>query len=97
MVIVVTLQPYFQVHTITITNTQPLLQILHKPNVLGYLRKWAMEISEYDIKIMLAKVIKGHGVAEIMVEIAPPMESAVGRSWIIFMDGSSSRSNGGVG
>ena len=49
------LQPYFQAHTIEI----PMKQILHKPETLGRLRKWAIELSEFDIRYKPRTTIKG--------------------------------------
>ena len=44
------LRPYFQSHTIVILTTYPQRTILHSPRQSGRLAKWAVELSEYDIK-----------------------------------------------
>ncbi|RVW95941.1 hypothetical protein CK203_027601 [Vitis vinifera] len=40
------LRPYFQAHPIVMLTNQPLRSILHKPNLLGRMLKWAIELSE---------------------------------------------------
>ena len=44
------LRPYFQAHTIEIPSEHPMKQILHKPKTSGRLIKWAIELSEFDIR-----------------------------------------------
>lgn len=44
------LRPYFQCHPIAVVTTFPLRNILHKPEILGRLAKWAIEMSEFDIE-----------------------------------------------
>ena len=44
------LRPYFQAHTMTILTDQLLRQILQKPECSGRLTKWAIELSEYDMR-----------------------------------------------
>ena len=42
--------PYFQAHTIEVPTEYPMKKILHKPETLGRLMKWAIELSEFDIR-----------------------------------------------
>ena len=44
------LRPYFQAHTIEIPTEYPMKQVLHKPETSGRLIKWAIELSEFDIR-----------------------------------------------
>ena len=53
------LRPYFQAHTIEVPTEYPMKQVLHKPEVSGRLMKWAIELSEFDIKYKLKTAIKG--------------------------------------
>ena len=39
------LRPYFQAHTIEVPTEFPMKQVLHKPETLGRLMKWAIELS----------------------------------------------------
>ena len=42
--------PYFQANIIEIPTEHQMKQILHKPETLGRLVKWAIELSEFDIR-----------------------------------------------
>ena len=53
------LRPYFQAHTIEISTEYPIKQVLHKPDTFGRLMKWAIELSEFDIRYKLKTEIKG--------------------------------------
>ena len=53
------LRPYFQAHTIEVLTEYPMKQVLHKPEVSGRLMKWAIELSEFDIKYKPKTAIKG--------------------------------------
>ena len=44
------LRPYFQAHTIEVPTEYPMKQVLHKPETSGRLMKWALELSEFDIR-----------------------------------------------
>ncbi|XP_077215791.1 uncharacterized protein LOC143850422 [Tasmannia lanceolata] len=51
------LRPYFQAHTIKVLTDQPLRQILHRPDTSGRLVKWAVELSEFDIRFGIPRVL----------------------------------------
>ena len=42
-------RPYFEAHQVTILTNQPLRVTLHKLYLSGWIMKWAIELSEYDI------------------------------------------------
>ena len=44
------LRPYFQAHTIEVSTEYPMKQVLHKPETSGRLMKWAIELSEFNIR-----------------------------------------------
>ena len=52
------LRPYFQAHIIEIPIEHPMKQILHKPETSGRLIKWAIELSEFDIKYKPRTAVK---------------------------------------
>ena len=62
------LRPYFQAHTIEIPTEYPMKQILHKPETSGRLMKWAIELSEFDIRYKLKTTIKGQILADFVME-----------------------------
>ena len=77
------LRPYFQAHTI------------HKPEVSGRLMKWAIELSEFDIRYKPKTAIKGQVLADFVMEFAPVQlaEHAQSRDdlpiWKLSVDGAS--------
>ena len=63
--------PYFQVE-------YPMKQVLHKPETSRRLMKWAIELSEFDIRYKLKTVIKGQVLADFVMEFTStvPAENA---------------------
>ncbi|GAV77720.1 hypothetical protein CFOL_v3_21191 [Cephalotus follicularis] len=97
------LRPYFQAHTIKVLSDQPLRQVLEKPDVLGRLIKWSVELGEYDVKFEARPVIKSqvladfvgdHTLTECMEEDTSEEENGL---WKLSVDGSSCVFGSGVG
>ena len=65
------LRPYFQAHTIKIPTEHLMKQILHKPETSGRLIKWAIELSEFDIRYKPRTTVKGQVLADFIVEFTP--------------------------
>ena len=53
------LRPYFQSHIVEVPTEYPMKQILHKPETSGRLIKWAIKLSEFDIRYKPRTKIKG--------------------------------------
>ena len=53
------LRPYFQAHIVEAPTEYPMKQILHKPETSRRLIKWAIELSEFDIKYKPRTTVKG--------------------------------------
>lgn len=51
-----------------LTN-QPLKSILHKPDLFGRMLKWAIELSEYEIKYQSRLAMKGQVMVDFIAEI----------------------------
>ena len=62
------LQPYFQAHTIEVPTEYPMKKILHKPETSGRLMKWAIELSEFDIRYKPRTTVKGQILADFIIE-----------------------------
>ena len=62
------LRPYFHAHTIEVPTKHPMRQILHKPETSGRLIKWAIELSEFDIRYKPRTVVKGKVLENFIVE-----------------------------
>ena len=71
------LWPYFQAHTIEVPTEYPMKQILHKPETYGRLIKWAIELSEFDIRYKPRTTIKGQILENFIMEftLAEPTEA----------------------
>ncbi|XP_072094204.1 uncharacterized protein [Arachis hypogaea] len=89
------LRPYFQSHVIHVRTDHPLRQVLHKPEIAGRLIKWAVELSEFDIRYQPRGPIKSQFLADFIAELTLPSEEDHAKQWILYVDGSSN--NGGCG
>ena len=97
------LRPYFQAHTIEVPTEYPMKQVLHIPEVSGRLMKWAIELSEFDIRYKPKTAIKGQVLADFVMEFAPVQlaEPAQPRDdlpiWKLSVDGASNAQGSGAG
>ena len=97
------LRPYFQAHTIEISTEYPMKQVLHKPESSGRLMKWAIELSEFDIRYKLKREIKGQILADFVMEFtsAEVAEATQLTSdlpiWRLFVDGAANAQGSGTG
>ncbi|KAK0605075.1 hypothetical protein LWI29_022519 [Acer saccharum] len=100
------LRLYFQVHTIEVYTDCPLKLILQKPKVSGRLTKWAVELSEYDIRYKPKAAVKGQAVSNFITEFTE-LDAEVRRTmedeqtskfqWKLHVDGSSNTHGSGAG
>ena len=65
------LRPYFQAHTVEVPTEYPIKKILHKPETSGMLVKWAIKLSEIDIRYKSRIEVKGQILADFIVEFTP--------------------------
>ena len=97
------LRPYFQAHTIEVPTEYPMKQVLHKPEVSRRLMKWAIELSEFDIRYKPKTAVKGQVLADFVMEFAPVelAELAQPRDdlpiWKLSVDGASNAQGSGAG
>ena len=61
-------RPYFQAHTIEVPTEYPMKQVLYKPETSGRLMKWAIELSEFDIRYKPKTAIKGQVLADFVMK-----------------------------
>ena len=71
------LRPCFQAHTIEVPTEYPMKQVLHKLETSGRLMKWAIELSEFDIRYKSKTAIEGQVLADFIMEFtsAEPVEN----------------------
>ena len=95
--------PYFQAHTIEVPTEYPMKQVLHKPETSSRLMKWAIELSEFDIRYKLKTTIKGQVLADFVMEFASaePAKDAQATTdlstWKLSVDGASNAQGSGAG
>ena len=101
------LQPYFQAHTIEIPTEHLTRQILHKPETSGRLIKWAIELSEFNIRYKPRTAVKGQVLGDFIVEFTPSNTPAHPTKttqmapdlpiWRLSVDGAANSQGRGVG
>ena len=97
------LRPYFQAYTIEVPTEYPMKQVLHKPETSERLMKWAIELSEFDIRYKLKIVIKAKVLADFVMEFtsAEPAQNAQAMNdlpiWKLSVDGASNAQGNGAG
>ncbi|XP_074324247.1 uncharacterized protein LOC141661163 [Apium graveolens] len=62
------LRPYLQAHRIEVRTAYPLRHILHKPELLERMLKWAIEMGQFDLEYCPRTTIKGHALADFILE-----------------------------
>ena len=97
------LRPYFQAHTIEVPTEYPMKQILHKPETSGRLMKWAIELSEFNIRYKPKTTIKGQILANFVIEFTSAVSDENTQTmtdlpiWKLFVDGASNAQGSGAG
>lgn len=62
------LRQYFQGRLVIVYTDQPLKKIMGKPKVIGRLAAWTMELSQFFVEYHPRTAIKGHVLADFVVE-----------------------------
>ncbi|KAK2999343.1 hypothetical protein RJ639_022750 [Escallonia herrerae] len=98
------LHPYFQSHTITVLTDKPLRRILHKPDLLGRLVLWSVELGEFDIQYKPRPSIKGQALANFIVKCTLPIDEVKSHvaqpdvfAWMLYVNGLSNTMGSGAG
>ncbi|GAU51996.1 hypothetical protein TSUD_417990, partial [Trifolium subterraneum] len=90
------LRYYFLAHSIIIRTDQPVKQLLARPNMVGRMLKWSLELAEFDISFDSRKALKAHVLADFVAEMTTSTTSEKNK-WTIFVDGSSNSQESGAG
>ncbi|XP_071691283.1 uncharacterized protein [Rutidosis leptorrhynchoides] len=103
------LQRYLQAHPIIVLTNKQIRQVLMKPEKLGRVAKWAIELGEHDIDFQARHSIRAQVLADFIAEttetneesdttfaqiITPPVEI---KEWKLFTDRASSSAGSGAG
>jgi len=89
---------YFQNHQIIIKIDYPIMKILAKPDLVGRMIDWAVELSEFHIQYQLRGAIKSQALDDFAAEFSPLPNEENKSPWILHVDGSSNNKlcNAGV-
>ena len=96
------LRHYFQAHTIEVPTEYPMKQVLHKPETSGRLMKWALELSEFDIRYKPKTAIKEQVLADFVMVFTPVELAEDTRAtpdlpvWKLFIDGAANAQGSGA-
>jgi len=91
------LRPYFQTHPIVVRTNIPLRSVLFKPDLAGRMTRWAVELSEYDVRYEPRTAIKGQVLADFVSELTEPDSEPSPTKWTVHVDGSSNAKGSGAG
>ncbi|XP_068476554.1 uncharacterized protein [Phaseolus vulgaris] len=77
----------------------PIQKVMKKPDVAGRMVKWAVQLSEYDIKYEPRGSIKGQIFADFVVELSSEIAQNAKNDfrWVLSVDGSSNQLGSGAG
>ena len=62
------LRPYFQAHSVIVLTNHPLRKVMNKPNAVGRLIQWSIELSKFDIDYRPRTAIKAQALADFVAE-----------------------------
>ena len=95
------LRHYFQAHVINVMTDHPLKKAMNKLDAAGRLIKWAVELSEFDIRYQPRHAIKAQALADFIVEFTLSCDDIErmedNKRWVIHVDSSSTQHAGGIG
>lgn len=87
------LWPYFPSHFTIVMTTHPLLMILHNPCQSGWLVKWEIDLSEYDVEYWVRTCAKSQSLPGFIIKLAAEnLDSPhYGSKWTLYVDRASSK------
>ncbi|MCH91114.1 maturase K [Trifolium medium] len=66
------LRHYFLAHSIVVRTDQPIKQLLARPDMVGRMLKWSLELAEFDITYESRKALKVQVLADFVAEMTTP-------------------------
>jgi len=93
------LRHYFQSFIVLVMTDLPIQKVLKKPDVAWRMVKWAVELSEFDVRYEPRGPIKGKIFADFVVELSSETVQSAGDDyrWVLSGDGSSNQMGSGAG
>ena len=68
------LHPYFQANLILVMTDQLIKKLMNKPEAVGRMVQWEIELNQFDIKYHPRTAIKAQALADFIVEFTIPNE-----------------------
>jgi len=92
------LRHYFQSFTVMVMTDLPIRKVLQKPDVVGRMARWAVELFEFDIHYEPRGPIKGQIYVDFVVELSSAATHQEGANfkWVLSVDGSSNQQGSGA-
>ena len=69
------LRPYFQANPIIVMTDQPIKKAMNKPEAVGRMVQWAIELSQFDVEYRPWTAIKVQALADFIVEFTTPEDA----------------------
>ena len=93
------LRHYFHSFAVVVMTNFPIQKVLQKPDVAGRMVRWAVELSEFDIRYKPRGSIKGQLYVDFVAELSlgVDQEADPGSKWSLSVDGSSNQQGSGAG
>ena len=82
-----------------VITDQPIKKSMNKPEAVGKMVQWVIELSQFDIEYHPRIAIKAHALGDFITEFTFPNEDSLideTERWTIQIDGSSAQKKGGV-
>ncbi|GAU21317.1 hypothetical protein TSUD_372110 [Trifolium subterraneum] len=91
------LRQYFQSHQVVLKTDYPIKNVLSKPDLVGRMVAWSVELSEFDITYIPRGPIKSQALADFVLKMTDPPSEGEARPWTLSVDGSSNLRGSGAG
>ncbi|XP_020978180.1 uncharacterized protein LOC110271548 [Arachis ipaensis] len=91
------LRQYFQDHQVVVRTDQGICQVLQKPDLVGRMMTWAIELFQYDMSYEPRHAIKAQAMTDFLVEVTENPTEDTGTRWKLHVDGASNQTSGGAG
>ncbi|RDX79747.1 hypothetical protein CR513_39788, partial [Mucuna pruriens] len=90
--------PYFQNYGIVVRTDIPICQVLRKPDLVGRMVAWSVQLLEFDISFERRGHIKAQALANFITELTPINTPTIEEGeWYLLVDGSLNQTRSGEG
>jgi hypothetical protein len=91
------LRQCFQSHKVVMKTDYPIKNVLNKPDLVGRIVAWSVELSEFDVTFSPRGTIKSQILADFLLELIAPAEESKEQPWTLSVDGASNIRGSGAG